>query len=435
MNIEIQPNQDAIDFLKNKAPVARKVFDRMLPEVRSRAFAVAGIDDASTLQRVRDRLADLPSGGNWNDIRNDIAADIDLTDDAAQRKAENLLRIHGFQAYAVSRHQAQFDPDNLATYLKYVTCHDDRVRPEHAALDGIILPRSDPFWNTHYPPWDWGCRCLAVEMMAEEVDGIKAYESDLPADRRTVLDDAQRSQINRDANSILVRDGRQYNLDPPTGENAYHFDPGDLTMPLDQIMGRYDPEIGKAFAESMQEAILPAGDVAGAQQTSVYDWLYAPLLKADAETAVASTKHELAVLRDYDMPTLPQNIPGTKTGVSLERELEAARRDGRRITIEHNHLDVADATPAPRDVATLLANPDVIVSLGASTGYAGSITDRRVIRQGDSLSDAGRKSLVNRLRSYQRPDGTLTIPTKKWYAILQQFRDIQGAIRYETEIP
>ena len=227
MDIEIQPNQDAIDFLKNKAPVARDVFDRLLPEVRSRAFAVAGIDDANTLQRMRDRLADLPAGGNWNDIRKDIAAEIDLPDDAAQRKAENLLRIHGFQAYAVSRHEAQFDPDNLATYLKYVTCHDDRVRPEHAALDGIILPRSDPFWSSHYPPWDWGCRCLAVEMMAEEVDGIKAEESGLPADRRTVLDDAQRSLINRDGGSILARDGRQYNLDPPIGENAFHFKPSD----------------------------------------------------------------------------------------------------------------------------------------------------------------------------------------------------------------
>ena len=33
--------------------------------------------------------------------------------------------------------------------LQYRTAGDDRVREEHAALDGVTLPPSDPFWN-HY---------------------------------------------------------------------------------------------------------------------------------------------------------------------------------------------------------------------------------------------------------------------------------------------
>ena len=48
--------------------------------------------------------------------------------------------------------------------LKYQTVGDDAVRPEHQLLDGIIRPKTDPWWNTHYPPNGWGCRCEAVEV-------------------------------------------------------------------------------------------------------------------------------------------------------------------------------------------------------------------------------------------------------------------------------
>ena len=43
--------------------------------------------------------------------------------------------------------------------LIYRTAGDDRVRPAHAALDGIIKPIDDVFWNSNYPPNGWGCRC------------------------------------------------------------------------------------------------------------------------------------------------------------------------------------------------------------------------------------------------------------------------------------
>lgn len=48
--------------------------------------------------------------------------------------------------------------------LKYQTIGDGRVRPAHAMLDGIIKPVGDDFWNTYYPPNDWGCRCDVVQL-------------------------------------------------------------------------------------------------------------------------------------------------------------------------------------------------------------------------------------------------------------------------------
>jgi len=50
--------------------------------------------------------------------------------------------------------------------LRYETVGDDRVRPEHEALDGITLPVGHAFWNKYYPPNSWGCRCDVVQAPA-----------------------------------------------------------------------------------------------------------------------------------------------------------------------------------------------------------------------------------------------------------------------------
>lgn len=44
-------------------------------------------------------------------------------------------------------------------YFEYVTKKDNRVRPAHQYLDGIIRRQDDNFWNTFMPPNGWNCRC------------------------------------------------------------------------------------------------------------------------------------------------------------------------------------------------------------------------------------------------------------------------------------
>ncbi|MBQ8705619.1 MAG: minor capsid protein [Paludibacteraceae bacterium] len=68
--------------------------------------------------------------------------------------------------------------------LQYRTAGDDKVRPDHAALDGITLPPSDPFWSKYYPPNGWGCRCTAVQVR------VGKYQRSNPADAMQAGDTA-----------------------------------------------------------------------------------------------------------------------------------------------------------------------------------------------------------------------------------------------------
>jgi len=63
-----------------------------------------------------------------------------------------------------------FAEDGDDYLLQYRTAGDDKVRPEHAELNGVTLPASDTFWDTYYPPNGWNCRCTVVQVLKEKYE-------------------------------------------------------------------------------------------------------------------------------------------------------------------------------------------------------------------------------------------------------------------------
>ena len=51
-------------------------------------------------------------------------------------------------------------------YIRYIGVMDSRIRPQHAAWHGTLLRWDHPFWQTHFPPNGWLCRC-AVQSLSE----------------------------------------------------------------------------------------------------------------------------------------------------------------------------------------------------------------------------------------------------------------------------
>ena len=71
----------------------------------------------------------------------------------------------------------QFSEDGDQYYLQYRTAKDDKVRPEHAALDGVTLPPSDSFWDTYYPPNGWNCRCNVIQVRKQKYTATEHSEA------------------------------------------------------------------------------------------------------------------------------------------------------------------------------------------------------------------------------------------------------------------
>ena len=94
-------------------------------------------------------------------------------DVSAIRKKYNRNWLHAEYNFAVSSaqmasHWAEYQQDEEMTNLQYRTALDDKVRPEHAALEGVTLPMSDPFWDTAFPPNGWNCRCHVIPVLKED---------------------------------------------------------------------------------------------------------------------------------------------------------------------------------------------------------------------------------------------------------------------------
>lgn len=244
------PHPEAARLIRDKPALLRDLFDRLAPELRIRAFTIAGVASVALLERIRNKIASIPeSHASWEDARADIAAWLrDWMDDAAaRRRAELLLRTHLFQAYQAATWRAvQEDPGTL--YLQYLATEDDRVRETHRALNGIILPKTDPFWRDHYPPWEWGCRCRVRPVTDTEADIIRRQQAKLPPEDQWIVEGPRAQRLRA---GQLDRGGRTYNVAKPAMRpiEDFSWDPGDLRLSLRQIMDRMPPTEASAFRQ------------------------------------------------------------------------------------------------------------------------------------------------------------------------------------------
>ncbi|MES2707137.1 MAG: phage minor head protein [Verrucomicrobiota bacterium] len=259
------PHTEAAAAIRGKTPMTRKVFDGLLPELQETAFVVSGVECFDTLQRIQETIATLPEGGQWEDIKAKIEEELEahLDNDAArERRAELLLRLHGFRAYAATNFRLMEAHRDDFPYRQYISTGDGRVRESHAKLHGKIFPATSPFWDNHTPPWAWGCRCEAVPILADEADEMRGEDAGKPPEEQRVLPEflLERAET---LGEIHVGNGQVISVQTDrekTGEpGALEWRPGDIGMPLDKIRARYDDTTWTAWQGWAEKARLPDG--------------------------------------------------------------------------------------------------------------------------------------------------------------------------------
>ena len=175
------PADRAADYLRDLTPVTKDTYDGLTTQYRKDAFTVAGTSDVRLIQKVRDELAKtVQQGGTQKDFETAAAK---LTDAAGVEKLnaftlDTVFQINMQKAYSLGRLEQLMDPAVIAALpiWTYMTVGDDHVRATHAALDGFQAQAIDPVWKRIYPPWDFGCRCTVVALLASEA-GDDATES------------------------------------------------------------------------------------------------------------------------------------------------------------------------------------------------------------------------------------------------------------------
>lgn len=184
------PFNEAIDYFKGKLNVPSSYWNELSAQVHAKAFTVAGATKASLLDDLRLATEDAINNG--------------ISIGEFRQQFDDLVAKHGwdFKGGRNWRTRVIYDT-NLRTahmagrwkqiqrmkerrpFMQYMTAGDERVRPEHRVWNKLVLSVDDDFWNTHYPPNGWGCRCAARSLSLRQITREKLDIGQAPAVKRT----------------------------------------------------------------------------------------------------------------------------------------------------------------------------------------------------------------------------------------------------------
>lgn len=158
----------------------------------ARAFAVAGVMRLDVLRTIRDQVDSAVANGTGFEeferaLKRQLVAkgwwgNIEITDPATgevrttkfnQQRLQLIFDVNMRQSHAAGR-WARIMRSRSQTHIVYRTMRDERVRASHKPWDDVVLPKDHPWWQTHFPPNGWRCRCIAFGIDQRGIDKLRA---------------------------------------------------------------------------------------------------------------------------------------------------------------------------------------------------------------------------------------------------------------------
>lgn len=182
-----------------------------------------------TLQEFRKRLTPrLKSLGWWGKTTDEGGKEIQL---GSPYRLATIYRTNMQTSYMAGRYKQQMAAVKALPYWQYVAVMDAKTRPAHRALNGKVFRADDRFWDTHYPPNGFGCRCRVRPMTASAVsrEGITVQDSaDKMVTKDVVVggDDPRTVQVS--GYKTMTGDGQPVTVWTDPGWN---YNPGKAAIP------------------------------------------------------------------------------------------------------------------------------------------------------------------------------------------------------------
>ncbi|MEW6263375.1 MAG: phage minor head protein [Thermodesulfobacteriota bacterium] len=189
------PPEEAIRYFQAKGNRITWDWTDMWREDHAKAFTVAKAAKLDLLQDIRAELdTALVGGGTLADFQKNLIPILqrkgwwgrEIVDGkevqlGSPARLKTIFNTNIQTAYQVGHYRDMTDPDVLAArpFWRYTAVNDRRTRIQHRAWDNTVLPANDPWWDTHYPPNGFNCRCSAVSLSRRELerDGLAVTAS------------------------------------------------------------------------------------------------------------------------------------------------------------------------------------------------------------------------------------------------------------------
>lgn len=161
-----------------------KMLDTSLLEVVKGSLQKA-MDEGQTYEDFRKHVEPILRDAGWwgaqwmEDPETGKKVRVQLGSD---RRLRLIFRQAMLAAYNAGREQRQREMQDRRPFWRYESVRDDRTRKEHLAWDGIILPASHPWWDTHYPPNGYLCRCTVTSLSEATATRLGGVSDHIPGE-------------------------------------------------------------------------------------------------------------------------------------------------------------------------------------------------------------------------------------------------------------
>ncbi|MCR9657278.1 phage minor head protein [Vibrio parahaemolyticus] len=102
----------------------------------------------------------------WSDEEREVQLGSD-------KRIRTIYETNMRTARAYGQYQRTLRTSQTLPYYVYELGPSRVHRKEHLKWAGLMLPVDDPFWETHYPPNGWGCKCRLRQVSQWEYERLQ----------------------------------------------------------------------------------------------------------------------------------------------------------------------------------------------------------------------------------------------------------------------
>lgn len=181
IELRVQAPKEALAFFQGKGLLVTGSWQSIWQAEHAQAFTVANLARIDLLQEIHGALLTaLNEGQDYRTFAKGLVPKLQAagwwnqpTPEGKPLGPQRLQLIYDANlrtSYAVAKWERIQRIKKRNPFLRYSTMGDARVRPAHRTWEGITLPVDHPFWNTHYPPNGWRCRCTVTQYSQADLD-------------------------------------------------------------------------------------------------------------------------------------------------------------------------------------------------------------------------------------------------------------------------
>jgi SPP1 gp7 family putative phage head morphogenesis protein len=167
--------EDAVNYLESQGIKITWDWREQLKSIEEHCFTVSKVSNTDILKMLLQELQTAMNEGTTirdferNTLRLLKEKGYGSKDDGSSWQLDLIYRQNLQDAYMRGRYKGQMDTVDEFPYWEVASVVDNRTTDICKNINGVILPASDPFWQSNYPPRHFRCRTRVRSVAREEL--------------------------------------------------------------------------------------------------------------------------------------------------------------------------------------------------------------------------------------------------------------------------